>query len=265
MVIFLSLYPLLFVGALFALDIPLPIELVAITASSPVIISVLSVLTLAAVLVAAYRRRENTLLMSAWLFLFCGLVVLSLGSLLDPFLLGADAWVEELFATAAFFPLLFFAVLIASPVRLLILPRRRRALYLTTGVVVLVAVFAVVFLPWLFTYEGPRLHGSVRHLLALARPVLDTVLAEPLALLVLVIGLASGSGPYFLVGIGLLLFIPEDILDHFQLLQQMDPHGLLSNLISIASRLYLLNGALLGVFKRERALTDLETGETLPS
>jgi len=251
MVIFLALYPLVVVGALFALDIPLPVELVSVTAGSPFILAVLSVCTLAAVLAAAYRRKDTPVLRSAWLFLFCGIVILSLGSLVDPFLLVGDAWVEELFATTAFFPLLFFAVLIASPVRLLIIPRRQRILYLTAGIVVLVAVFAAVFFPWLLLYEGPRLHGSSRHLLALARPVLDTLLAEPIALLVLVIGLTSGSGPYFLVGIGLLLFIPEDIIDHIQLLRQVDPHGLITNLISIASRLYLLNGALLGFFGKE--------------
>jgi hypothetical protein len=260
MVIFLALYPLVVVGALFALDIPLPVELVSVTASSPAIIAVLSVCTLAAVLVAAWRRRDTPVLMSAWLLLFCGLVILSLGSLVDPFLIGDNAWVEELFATTAFFPLLFFALLIASPVRLLILPRRQRVVYLTAGIVVLAAVFAVVFLPWLLLYEGPRLHASSRHLLALVRPVLDTALAEPIALLVLVIGVTSGSGPYFLVGIGLLLFVPEDILEHFKLLQQVDPHGLLTDLISIASRLFLLNGALLGVFGKEAGRTEHDPG-----
>jgi hypothetical protein len=36
-----------------------------------------------------------------------------------------------------------------------------------------------------------------------------------------------------------------------QLLQKLDPHGHLSSLFSIVSRLYLLNGALVAVFKRE--------------
>ena len=129
--------------------------------------------------------------------------------------------------------------------------RRQRILYLVAGIVALFVVFAIVFLPWLLMYEGPRLHASTKHLLRLAKPVLDTLLAEPLALLVLVIGLTSGSGPYLFIGLGLLLLIPEDILDHFQLLQRLDPHGQLSNLISVVSRLYLLNGAMLGIFKRQ--------------
>lgn len=250
MVIFLLIYPIIAAAGLFAFDAALPIELVNIMAGSVVFTAVLSLLVLTAVLVAAYRRRDNPVLMSAWLFLFCGLVVLSLAALIDPFLSGSESWAEELFSTVAFFPLMFFSLYIASPVRLLILSRRRRTLYFVAGIVVLLAVFAIVFLPWLLMYEGPRLHASTKHLLRLAKPVLDTLLAEPLALLVLVIGLTSGSGPYLFMGLGLMLLIPEDILDHFQLLQQMDPHGQFSNLISITSRLFLLNGAILGIFKR---------------
>ena len=259
MVIFLLLYPIIVAAGLFALDAALPIELVNIMAGSVVFTTVLSLLVLTTVLVAAYRKRDNPVLMSAWLFLFCGLIVLSLGSLIDPFLSGSESWAEELFSTASFFPLMFFSLYIASPVRLLILSRRARTLYLLAGILALLAVFAIVFLPWLLLYEGPRLHASTKHLLRLAKPVLDVLLAEPLALLVLVIGLTSGSSPYLLIGLGLLLFVPEDILDHFQLLQRLDPHGQLSNLISIASRLYLLNGALLGIFKRQAGAQDVQT------
>jgi hypothetical protein len=192
------------------------------------------------------------LLRSAWLFLFCGLVILFLGSLIDPLFPGDESWVEELFATASFFPLLFFSLSIASPVRLLMLSRRQRMLYSVAGIAVLLAVFAAVFLPWLLIYEGPRLHVSTKHLLRLTKPVLDTILAEPLALLVLVIGLTSGSGPYLFIGLGMLLLLPQDILEHFQLLRHADPHHELAAVISIASRLYLLNGALLGIMKREK-------------
>jgi hypothetical protein len=208
--------------------------------------------------VAAYRQRDNPVLMSAWLFLFCGLTVLSLGSLIEPFLPGNESWTEELFSTASFFPLMFFSLYIASPMRLLIFSRRQRILYLAAGIVALLAVFAIVFLPWLLMYEGPRLHSSTKHLLRLAKPVLDTLLAEPLALFVLVIGLTSGSGPYLFIGLGLLLFIPEDILDHFQLLLRLDPHGQLSNLISLVSRLYLFNGAILAIFKRQPGERDVQ-------
>jgi hypothetical protein len=248
MVIVLLIYPIVVAAGLFALDAVLPVELVNTMSSSIVFTAVLSLLVLTAVLAAAYRRKDNPVLMSAWLFLFCGLAVLSLGALIDPFLSGSESWAEELFATASFFPLLFFSLYIASPLRLLILSRRQRTLYAVAGIVVLLAVFAIVFLPWLLLYEGPRLHATTKHLLRLSKPVLDTLLAEPIGLLVLVIGLTSGSGPYMFIGLGLMLFIPEDILDHFQLLRQVDPHGQLASLISVASRLYLLNGALLGIF-----------------
>ncbi len=253
MVIILLVYPLVAAGALYLVDAALPIELVATLRDSAVFTAVLSIIILAVMLASAYRKRDNTLLMSAWLFLFCGFAVLSLGSLVDPFVSGSESWTEELFSAASFFPLMFFALYIASPVRLLILTRRRRILYLVAGIAVLLAVSALVFLPWLLMYEGPRLHASTKHLLRLVKPVLDTLLVEPIALLVLLIGLAGGGGPYVLIGIGLLLFIPEDILDHFQLLRELDLHNLFSDLLSLTARLYLLNGALLALFRREGA------------
>jgi len=252
MVVVLLIYPIVVAAALFTLDMALPVGLVRMMSGSIVFTAVLSVLVLAAVLVAAYRKKDSPVLMSAWLFLFCGLAILALGSLLDPLLDGHESWAEELFSAASFFPLLFFSLYIASPLRLIILSRRQRALYAIAGIVVLLAVFAIVFLPWLFLYEGPRLHSSTKHLLRLSKPLLDTLLAEPLALLVLVIGLTSGSGPYMFIGLGLMLLIPEDILDHFRLLRELDPHGQLVDLISIASRLYLLNGALLGIFGAQK-------------
>jgi len=245
------IYPLVALAALFVVDLYLPMELVAFTASSPIIVAALSALTLVGVLAAAYRRKDNPVLMSAWLFLFCGLLVLTLGSLMDPFLSGSDAWVDELVAAAAFFPLLFFVALIASPMRLLMLTRRQRILYAVLGAAAVLAVFAVVFLPWLLAFEGPSTRASARHVLVLARPVLDAVLTVPLALAVLVLGFRRGGAPYLLVGIGLLLFIPEDIFEHFQLLREEQLRGMLPNLISLGSRLYLLNGAILGLLSRE--------------
>jgi len=250
MVIFLLLYPIVAAVGLFVLDSALSHGLLNLVSSSAVFTAVLSLAVLTTILIAAYRKRANPVLRSAWLFLFCGLVVLFLGSLIEPFLSDNSPWAEELFATASFFPLLFFSLSIASPLRLLMLSRRQRALYAVAGVVALLAVFAAVFLPWLLIYEGPRLHASTKHLLRLSKPVLDTLLAEPLALLVLVIGLTSGSSPYLFIGLGMLLLIPQDILEHFQLLRSMDPHNQLAALFSIASRLFLLNGALLGIFKK---------------
>jgi hypothetical protein len=250
MVVILLLYPVVIAAGIYAFDAALRPGLLSLLTGSVLFTAVLSLVVLTAVVIAAYRRRDNPLLMSAWLFLFCGLAVLFLGSLIDPFLSTSESWTEELLATSAFLPLLFFSLYIASPLRLLMLPRRQRALYTAAGIALLLAVFAIVFLPWLLVYEGPRLHASTKHLLRLTKPVLDTLLAEPLALLVILMGLRSGSRPYLFIGLGILLLIPEDILDHFQLLHQMDARDQFSNLLSIASRLYLLNGALLGIFKR---------------
>jgi len=252
MVIILLLYPLVAAAGLFFFESGLTHGLLRFVSGSALFTSAMSLSVLAAVFVAAYRKRANALLRSAWLFLFCGLVVLFLGSLIDPFFPGEESWVEELFATASFFPLLFFSLSIASPVRLLLLSRRQRTFYSVAGIAVLLAVFAAVFLPWLLIYEGPRLHVSTKHLLRLSQPVLDTILAEPLAFLVLVIGLTSGSGPYLFIGLGMLLLIPQDILEHFRLLRHADPYGDLATVISLTSRLYLLNGALLGIFRREK-------------
>lgn len=155
MVIILLLYPLVAAAGLFLFGSGPAHGLLRIISGSAVFTSVLSVSVLASVLIAAYRKRTNALLRSAWLFLFCGLVVLFLGSLIDPFFPGDESWVEELFATASFFPLLFFSLSIASPVRLLMLSRRQRVLYAVSGIAVLLAVFAAVFLPWLLIYEGP--------------------------------------------------------------------------------------------------------------
>lgn len=250
--IVLLLYPLVAAAGLFLFG-PGPAHgLLRMVSTSTAFTAALSLTVLAAILVAAYRKRANALLRSAWLFLFCGLVILFLGSLIDPFFPGDESWVEELFATVSFFPLLFFSLSIASPLRLLMLTRRQRALYSAAGIAALLVVFAAVFLPWLLVYQGPRLHVSTKHLLRLSKPVLDTILAEPLAILVLVIGLTSGSGPYFLVGLGMLLLIPQDVLEHFQLLRHGDPHHELAAAISVASRFYLLNGALLGIFTREK-------------
>ncbi len=250
MVIFLSVYPLFVAAGLFVLDLLLPVELIVVMSASLVFSAALSCALLVAILIAAYRQKDNAVLMSAWLFLFCGVAILSMGSLIDPYVSAGESWIEEIFETASFFPLLFFAIYIASPLRLLIFSRRQRRLYPILGLVLLLAVFAIVFLPWLLMYEGPRLHASAKNLLRLAKPVLDTLMAEPLAFLVLAIGLSRGSSPYLLLGLGLLLFLPEDILSHFQLLSRLDPHGQISDLLSITARLYLLNGALLNAFTR---------------
>ncbi|MGO9411720.1 MAG: hypothetical protein ACLQCB_13350 [Spirochaetia bacterium] len=264
MVIFLALYPLVVVAGLSALNAVLPVELVREISGSAALTTALSVVTLGATLGASWRTRENTLLMCGWLFLFCGLTVLFIGSAVDTFLPEGDSWMEELLSVIAFFPLLFFTILISSPVRILVLPRRSRLIFTGTAVLTLLVVFAIVFLPWLLVSEGPRVHSSTKHLLRLVRPLLDTILVVPLAFLVLGIGLARGSSPYLLTGIGLLLLIPEDIMEHYQLLLRLNAHGAVSDLVSIASRLYLLNGALLAAF-RASARAEERAGRPSPS
>lgn len=248
MVIVFFVLPAALVAGLLAVDLALPADLIRTLGGSAALTAALSVLTLGAILAAAFRIKDRAHLRSAWLFLFCGVAILSLASLVEAIGPGSESWTEELLSAASFFPLLFFAAYIATPLRLLIFSRRRRVLFAAAGIGVFLGVFALVFFPWLLTYEGPRLHASVKHLLRLTQPALDTILVEPIALLVLVIGLAGGGGPYVLVGVGLLLFIPEDVVNHFQLLREAAPHEPYSDLLSIASRLYLLSGALLGMF-----------------
>ena len=252
MVIFLALYPLLAVAGIYLLDLALPINLVSLMSGSFALAAVLSLSVLASILAAAFRKKDNPTLMSAWLFLFCGVAILMLGYLLDPFISESETWIEELFETTSFFPFLFFAISIASPLRILMLPRHQRRLYLLLGLLLFLAVFAVVFLPWFLMAEGPRLDSPVQYLLHLIKPVLDLLLAEPLALFALVIGLSRGSAPYFLLGLGLFLFLPEDLLGNFHILSQWDPNGEISFLLFLASQLYILNGSLLAALSRKR-------------
>jgi hypothetical protein len=123
-----------------------------------------------------------------------------MGSLIDPFVPQGDLWIEELFETTSFIPLL---------------------------------------------------HSSARNVIRMMQPALDLVFAAPIALLIVVTGFSRGSRPYLLVGLGLLLFMPEDIFSHFQLLSLLEIHGQLSNLLTIMSQLYILNGVLLNSFGRE--------------
>ena len=169
--IFLALYPLVVAAGLSALNAVLPVELVREISGSAALTTALSVVTLGATLGASWRTRENTLLMCGWLFLFCGLTVLFIGSAIDRFLPEGNSWMEELLSVIAFFPLLFFTILISSPVRIMVLPRRTRLIFTGTAVLTLLVVFAIVFLPWLLVSEGSRVHSSTKHLLRLVRPL----------------------------------------------------------------------------------------------
>jgi hypothetical protein len=108
-----------------------------------------------------------------------------MGSLIDPFVPQGDLWIEELFETTSFIPLL---------------------------------------------------HSSARNVIRMMQPALDLVFAAPIALLIVVTGFSRGSRPYLL---------------HFQLLSLLEIHGQLSNLLTIMSQLYILNGVLLNSFGRE--------------
>ncbi len=252
MVIALALYPLAVVAGIALLDRLAPVGLVALITSSSAFNAALCAVVLAAVLAASLRHRGRTVLMSAWLFFFCGALILALGYLVEPFVPEDASWVEELFETVAFFPLVIFVAYVASPLRIVMLSRARRRLYTVLGIVLLVGVAAVVFLPWALAREGPRLHSSAENLMHLAQTVLDIILLEPIILVLLVIGLSQGSRAYFLVAVGLLILLPEDIVGSFRDLRLWDLYGQYSHLLFVGSQLYILNGALLGALERRR-------------
>ena len=79
----------------------------------------------------------------------------------------------------------------------------------------------------------------------LLKPLLDAVLLEPLGLIVLVLGVSQGRDPLLLIGLGLMLGLPADILDSYHLLSRQAAQEQLAHLFSIASQLYILAGALL--------------------
>jgi hypothetical protein len=106
MVIVLALYPLAAAAALVAAD-RLP-GAAGWLASSPAFASALAAVVLAAILVAAIRHRDNPMLMSAWLFFFCGEIILALGWIVEPFVPAEGHWIEEIFELVAFVPLIVF-------------------------------------------------------------------------------------------------------------------------------------------------------------
>ncbi len=125
MVILLALYPLAAAAGIVLLDRLYPVGITAFVTSSPAFSAALSVAVLAAIIVAALRQRENVVLLSAWLFFFCGEMILALGYIVEPFVPVEAHWIEEVFEITAFFPLLVFVAYIASPMRILILPGLR--------------------------------------------------------------------------------------------------------------------------------------------
>jgi hypothetical protein len=252
MVIILALYPLVLAAGVALMDRLAPAGLVAIVTTSPFLTATLGLLALGAVLVAAFRSRESPVLMSAWLFFFVGALIVALGYLLEPFIPEEASWVEEVFETVALLPLLIFVGYVASPLRLVMFSRAQRRLYVVLGSLLLLGTAAAVFLPWLFGQGGPRPHSSAENVLHLAQTVIDVLLMEPIAFVLLVIGLSGASRAYFLVGLGLLFLLPEDIVGSFRLLRLSDVLGQYSRLLFAASQLLVINGALLCAFEKRR-------------
>lgn len=245
MVAFALLAPAFVGAALLLLQRLLGFRLLLVLAGSPWVYLVLVLAVLTSLLAAAYRRRDNIVLMSAWLFLFCGMVLVSLGQLIDLYVARGESWATELLEQAAFAPLLLFALYVAAPVRLLLIPRKRRLLFWVLGAALFAAVAAVVVVPWVRVYHGPALHREARHVLRLVQPLLDVLLLVPLAAFILALGGWRCREPYPLIGLGLLLTVPADILDHYHLLSELAVQGELAFLFALMSQLYVLGGALL--------------------
>jgi hypothetical protein len=250
MVMLLALYPLAAAAGIVILDRLFPIGIVAYVTSAPAFSAALCAMVLAAVVMAALRQRDNTVLLSAWLFFFCGELIISLGWIVEPFVPHGAHWMEELFEIVSFFPFLVFVVYIASPMRILILPRSRKRAFPVLGAVLLVGAAAVALVPWVLGLEGVRRNPSSEYILHLSQTVLDMVLLEPIAMVLLVIGVSQSSRPYAFLGIGLLLFLPEDMLVGYGILREGGLFGPYAHLVFVVSQLYILNGALLAAARR---------------
>jgi hypothetical protein len=245
MVIVLVLLPLSVAGSLLALELAFPADLVVPLASSPVLYPLLAGATLLAILVSAYRSRFSVVLLSAWLFLFCGALLLSVAQLIELFRGSQGEWASDIVEAVAFVPLLMFTGFVAAPLRLLAIGRRRRLL-----LVVLIAVFVLLVAliaagPWLGAL-GARSPELQPRLLALLKPELDALLLVPLALLLLAFGLSRPARPYWFIGLGLLAMLPADVLGHYHLLSSLPIQEQLATLLDLTSQAYFLFGAILG-------------------
>jgi len=250
----LALFAPVFVGAvLYALQLLLGFDLPTLLASSPWIYAGVVLAVLAALLAAACRRRDNAVLLSAWLFLFCGMILVSLGQLIDFYAVEEEAWPSEVLEAAAFVPLLIFALYVAAPLRLVLLPRRRRLLFWVLGALIFAAVAAVVLVPWLNAGGAWPHPAGARQLLTLAQPMLDVLLLGPVSVFVISLGWLHGREPYPLIGLGLLFTVPADVLEHYHLLSHQALQGQLAFLLALVSQLYFLGGALLSATHRKRA------------
>ena len=242
----LALLPPAVAAVLLAVDALVAGDVVIAVVSSWALYLGLSLAVLLAVLAAAYARRDNAVLSSAWLFFFCGMLFLSLAELLEMLQVSGPPWVSDLFEVAGFVPLLIFAAYVAAPLRILVVGRRRAALYAVLGLGLILLVVALTLPPWVG--GGAARHGG-RWFLVL-KPELDALLLLPLALLLLVLGAARRSHPYLFVGLGLLLMLPADLLGYYHLLSGVGLHERLAAVLSVASQIYMLIGALACAFRR---------------
>ena len=261
MVILFALYPLAAAAAVVVLDRLVPLGLVTYVTSSPTFSAALSAVVLAAIIVAALRQRNNVVLLSAWLFLFCGELILTLGYVMEPFVPPGSHWIEEVFEIVSFFPLLVFVAYVASPMRLLMLPRARMRMYPVLGALLLIGAAAVAFVPWVVGLESTRLTATPESLLHLPQALLDIVLLEPLALVLLAIGVSPSGLPYLFLGVGLMLLLPEDLLFGYGILSSGGILGSYAHLAFVVSQLYILNGTLLAC-ARFRPEPDAEPAQT---
>jgi hypothetical protein len=250
MVILLAVYPLAVAAGIFLLDRLIPVGIVAFVTSTPTFAAILSAVVLAATIVAALRQREKVVLLSAWLFFFCGEAILALGVIMEPFVPPGVHWIEEVFETVSLFPLLLFVAYVASPVRIMIIRRSRLRLYPLVGALLLAGAAAVAFIPWVLGLEGARQYSTPENALHLSQTVLDVILLEPIAVVLLVIGISRSSLPYVFVAIGLALLLPEDLLAGYVFLRGRGLLAQYAHLVFIASQIYILNGALLAGFRR---------------
>ncbi len=243
MVIVLALYPIVAAAVCILLDRLAPLGLVAAVTSSPLFLALLCAAALCSVLAAAARNRGSTVLLSAWLFFFIGALILAIGYLIDPVVPQDALWVEEIFETVALVPLLAFVFYAASPLRLVMLTRAQRRMLAAVAILLVLAAAAAALLPWLVR-PGPRPRFAAQNGLHLAQTVLDILFLEPVALVLVVLGISRGSSPYFLLGVGLLILLPEDVIGTFGLLQLTERWDQYFHLLFVASQLYIFNGAL---------------------
>lgn len=235
----LALLPPVLAGVLLAVDAAVAGDLLAALPSWWAAYLVLSAAVLLAILSAAYARRDNVTLSSAWLFLFCGMILLSLAELLEMWP-ASSPWIVDIFETTALVPLLIFVGYVSAPLRILVLDRRRTTLYVLIASAVILTVALLTLAPWL--RSGGRPHFG--RLLRVLKPELDALLLSPLALLLLALGAAQRAQPYLFVGLGLVLMLPSDLFSHYHVLSRVALHEQLAAILLFMSHLYVLVGAL---------------------